>query len=187
MSSGPEAMSYTPTREARQSSLLRQWDATGVPSLLARLIVGGLFIYMGFNKTQDPVGFLKLIREYQMIPQGMPVLLNVLAVTLPWLEVLCGVLLIAGVAVRGTAGLLVTMLVGFTAIIAVRAVDIYQSTGQAFCQIAFDCGCGTGVVNICFKLFVENTGLLLLSLVALWSRSRKFCLRWSLVPGRRAG
>jgi len=158
----------------------RKWDNTGLPLLLARLIVGAVFLYLGFNKALDPVGFLKLIREYQMLPDGYPVLLNSIAVFLPWLEILCGVLLLAGVGLRGSALLMLVMLVGFTGVIALRAVDIYGVQEIAFCAIKFDCGCGAGEVFICNKL-LENTGLFLLTLLILFSQSRKFCLRGNLL------
>ena len=43
--------------------LLRRMDRTGVPLLLARLVLGGMFIYMGVDKIQNQVLFLKLIRQ----------------------------------------------------------------------------------------------------------------------------
>ena len=56
--------------------LLRRMDRTGVPLLLARLVLGGAFVYLGATKIQDPVAFLKLIREYQMVPASVPWLLS---------------------------------------------------------------------------------------------------------------
>jgi len=47
------------------------------------------------------------------------------------------------------------MLFIFTGAIVLRALEVHDSGGQAFCEIAFDCGCGSGVVNICTQL-VEN-------------------------------
>lgn len=168
-----------------QAGLLRRVDSTGVPAVLARLVLGGLFIYMGYHKAVDPVGFLKLIREYQMFPEGTHAAMNFLAVTLPWVEILCGALLVAGIAVRGTALLLTVMLVGFTFAVIQRALGIYQAGGIPFCAIKFDCGCGAGEVYICNKV-AENAGLLLLSLLLVWSRAKRFALRPSLLPERRA-
>ena len=143
--------------------------------LAARLVLGGMFVWMGLSKVYDPVGFMKLIREYQMVPDRFWWMLNLMATTLPWVEVLCGLLLIAGVALRGTALLLLTMLVGFTVVVTLRAIGIHDAGGIAFCDIKFDCGCGGGEVFICQKL-PENIGLAVLSLVAIFSRSRRFCL-----------
>ncbi len=83
-----------------------------VVTLLARLILGGLYVFMGASKALEPVSFLKLVREYEVV--ASPVGLNLVAATLPWFEVLCGLLLLAGVAVRGTALVSFAMLVPFT-------------------------------------------------------------------------
>jgi hypothetical protein len=107
-----------------------------------------------------------------------------LAALLPWVEVWCGLLLVAGVAVRGTTLTLCTMLVVFTLAIALRARDIHGAQGTAYCAIAFDCGCGTGVVNACRKL-AENSGLILLGLLVLVTREDRLCLRRSLLGARR--
>ncbi len=134
----------------------------------------------GWIALSNPVDFLKLIREYQMLPENLPVLINSMAALLPWVEVLCGVLLITGAALRGSALVLLVMLIFFTIIVTWRAVGIYNSTHVPFCSISFDCGCGAGVVYICHKIF-ENVALSLLSLLVLLSRSRRFCLRADLI------
>lgn len=157
-------------------------DASGWLLLVARLVVGPTFVLMGLAKVRDPVAFLKLVREYGLVPDDMPWMLNGIAVGLPWLEVTCGVLLLAGIAVRGTSLALSGLLAVFTAAIALRALGIHESDGVPFCSIAFDCGCGGGVVAVCSKL-PQNLGLLVLSLGALLSRSRRYCLL-PLVVGR---
>jgi uncharacterized membrane protein YphA (DoxX/SURF4 family) len=129
-----------------------------VPRLLA-LGLGLLFLWMGLAKALDPVGFLKLVRQYGVV-EGPP-WLNVLAACLPWFEAFCGALWVFGVAVRGTAAVLLAMLVSFTALVWRHALALQATTGLSFCQIRFDCGCGSGEVWICAKL-VEN-GLLLLA------------------------
>jgi len=162
-----------------QPGLLRTIDQTGVPLLLARLMLGGLFIYMGWNKVVDPVDFLKLVRQYHMVPEQPPLLLNLIAAALPWIEVWCGLLLIAGVALRGAALSILLMLIGFTIIVSIRAIGIHQAEGIPFCDVKFDCGCGAGEEWICEKI-PKNLGMSLLSLIVLASRSRKLCLRGDL-------
>jgi len=156
--------------------LLRRLDDTHVPLLITRLVLGGLFIYMGAAKTMEPVDFMKMIHEYHLVPDSAYVILNLVAVTLPWIEVLCGLLLIAGVMIRGSALILMLMLTFFTVAVIWRALTIYSGGDIAFCDIKFDCGCGAGEEWICQKV-PKNTGLWLLSLVALVSRSRKLCLQ----------
>jgi uncharacterized membrane protein YphA (DoxX/SURF4 family) len=149
-------------------------EAGGV---IARLVVGGMFIYAGLNKALDPVGFLKLLRQYDLV--HTPVVLNSIAAVLPWFEIFCGLLLVCGVGVRGSAVLLVTMLVPFTVIVLGRALELHANAGIPFCAVKFDCGCGTGEVYICSKL-VENVLMTLLSVWLACGYGRKFALRYNL-------
>jgi len=155
------------------------WTGRDLLVLGARLALGTLFIYMGMNKALEPIDFLKAIREYRMIPEQPPLLINLIAALLPWIEVTCGVLLVLGIAVRGNALLLLVMLVAFTIIVTLRALHIYHTENIPFCAIKFDCGCGTGEEWICHKI-PQNLGLSALSLVVLFSRSRRWCLRGEL-------
>ena len=43
------------------------WRTADVLPLLARLLLGVLFIYMGLNKALHPVEFLKLLRQYDVL------------------------------------------------------------------------------------------------------------------------
>ncbi len=149
-------------------------DATAV---LARWYLGVTFVYMGLSKALDPVEFLKLLREYEMVTT--PWLLNSIAGSLPWFEVFCGLLLLAGVAVRGAVWMLVAMLVPFTLLVLKRALAVASAKAIAFCAVKFDCGCGSGEVFICHKL-PENCALILLSCCLLAGWGRQLCLRYSL-------
>jgi uncharacterized membrane protein YphA (DoxX/SURF4 family) len=143
----------------------REWLA-----LLARCVLGALFIYMGLHKALHPVEFLKLVRQYDVLHP--PFLLNLVASTLPWFEAFCGTLLLVGIAVRGTALMLLAMLIPFSVVVLLRALAMHQAGGLPFCAIKFDCGCGAGEVLICRKL-AENVLLILLSGALLaWPRSR---------------
>jgi uncharacterized membrane protein YphA (DoxX/SURF4 family) len=147
-------------------------------AVLARWLLGALFLYMGLSKALHPVEFLKLVREYELVQT--PLLLNSIAAALPWFEVFCGVLLIAGVAVRGSALMLLLMLVPFTLVVLQRALALQAVLAVSFCAVKFDCGCGTGEVLICRKL-VQNGVLILLSGWLLMGRGRHFCARYSLI------
>jgi putative oxidoreductase len=153
--------------------------ARDAAAVLARWGLGCVFIYMGLNKAlPHPEYFLKLVRQYDIVTS--PLLLNSIGAALPWFEVYCGLLLLFGVAVRGSALMLAAMLVPFTLVVLNRALAIAAVSGQAFCAVKFDCGCGTGEVFICHKL-VDNTVLLLLSAWLLTGRGRQLCLRFSLL------
>lgn len=139
-------------------------------ALLIRWIIGVLFIYMGASKALDPVAFLKLVHQYNLTENYW--LLNVVAATLPWFEVFCGLLLFLGIAVRGTALTLILLLVPFTWVVLQRALAIQSAQHLAFCAIKFDCGCGNGEVFICRKL-LENAVLVLLLLWLMVRRNAK--------------
>jgi uncharacterized membrane protein YphA (DoxX/SURF4 family) len=153
-------------------------NALDLAAVLARWLLGVLFLYMGLNKALHPVEFLKLVRQYELVQN--PLLLNSIAAALPWFEVFCGVLLVAGVAVRGSALMLLLMLVPFTLVVLQRALALQSVLAISFCAVKFDCGCGTGEVLICHKL-VENGVLILLSGWLLMGRGRHLCARYSLM------
>ena len=98
---------------------------------------------------------------------------------LPWFEVCCALLLLTGVAVRGSALLLVLMLIPFTVVVIRRALAIHAAGDIPFCAIKFDCGCGTGEVLICRKI-VENALLTFISLALVFCRQSRFSLRHSI-------
>ena len=53
--------------------------------LFARLILGGVFIYASIDKILNPGDFAKIISNYHVLPFGLE---NLLAITLPWVELL---------------------------------------------------------------------------------------------------
>ena len=66
----------------------------------------------------------------------------------------------------------------------VRAFDEMAIQGLPLCEVAFDCGCGQGVVFFCSK-FAENAGLTVLAVLVALSRSRRFSLEGLLQRRRR--
>jgi uncharacterized membrane protein YphA (DoxX/SURF4 family) len=147
--------------------------------VLARWVLGGIFVYMGVSKALHPEDFLKLARDYQMVAN--PYILNTLAATLPWFEIFCGLLLLVGVAVRGAALVSLAMLAPFTLIILKRALGLMATQGLSFCAIKFDCGCGSGEVVICTKL-IENCALMFVTAWLISGKGKPLSLRYSVVP-----
>lgn len=143
---------------------------TSVAVLIARTVLGGVFIYLGLAKAIAPIEFLKQVRQFEFVSE--PPALNLVAAILPWFEVFCGVLLVAGVRPKAAALPALVLLAGFTGAVALRAVGVQAATGLPFCQVRFDCGCGAGEILICAKL-AENAALGLLALVVLLARNHE--------------
>jgi uncharacterized membrane protein YphA (DoxX/SURF4 family) len=152
--------------------------AVNMFTVLARWLLGAAFLYLGLNKALHPVDFLKLMQQYDLTQNAL--FLNSIAAGLPWFEVFCGLLLLLGIAVRGTALTLLLMLVPFTILVWHQALLLQVAQAIPFCAVKFDCGCGTGEEFICRKL-LENFLLILLSGWQLAGRGRQFSLRFCLV------
>lgn len=150
---------------------------------LLRVVIGVLLVYLGLGKAWDPVQFLKLVREYELVTAPAP--LSALAGLLPWLEVFLGLMLVCGIAVRGTALVTLALLLPFTAAVLARALTLQASLGIPFCAVRFDCGCGLGEVWICAKL-AENTLLTAAAVALVAGAGSRWCARYRLRAGSPA-
>jgi len=92
---------------------------------LGRLILGGVFIWASYDKILDPAEFARAIANYKILTS--PLLINLSAVFVPWLELLAGMLLILGFWRQG-ARLVLTGLVAFFSVLitvtTLRGIDI---------------------------------------------------------------
>jgi uncharacterized membrane protein YphA (DoxX/SURF4 family) len=78
--------------------------------LALRLALGGFFVYASLNKIQDPAGFARVVYQWQILS---PAPANLVAIVLPWVEALAGVLLIAGLWKREAAAVIAALLLVF--------------------------------------------------------------------------
>ena len=97
--------------------------------LIIRVILGCIFIYGSYDKILDPGKFARDIANYHIIPLGFE---NSIAIILPWLELLIGLGLIAGIMVDGSAVISGGLLMIFI-------VLILQAILRGF---NIECGCG---------------------------------------------
>ncbi len=125
------------------------------------LLVGVIFIYAGVIKALDPVRFSNDIDNYKILPWTIGV---GLAFYLPWLEILCGLALIARVLYRGGLSILVALIGIFTAATIaakIRGLDI-------------TCGCfGHASKNWSFSTHLALDSVLLISLLLLLRSARR--------------
>lgn len=99
-----------------------------ISDFLPRSLLGGLFIYAGVVKIADPVSFAGNVAAYKLLPYFGNYLM---ASTLPFIELACGVLLVLGVRIRASATLVTLLTLVFMAALVstiARGLDI-------------DCGC----------------------------------------------
>jgi uncharacterized membrane protein YphA (DoxX/SURF4 family) len=102
--------------------------------LAARLevILGCVFILASIHKIMDPPDFAQMLYNYKMTP-GF--LINLIAIYLPWMEMVAGVALVLGLAGRrGAAAIVGVLLLVFSA-----AIVFNLARGNPI-----DCGCFEG-------------------------------------------
>ena len=96
-------------------------------------LIGLVFLAAGCLKTFDPAGFAIDIQNYRILPWTPGILL---ALYLPWVEILCGAALVLHIAYRGALCI--------TALLFALFIAAYGSTRLRGLDIA--CGCfGHGV------------------------------------------
>lgn len=76
----------------------------------ARWYLGGLFVSACVHKIAEPASFALDVATYDILPLG---LVNLTAITLPWVELAAGVMLLVGARVRPAAVLVTAMMAVF--------------------------------------------------------------------------
>ncbi|MCX5873190.1 MAG: DoxX family membrane protein [Deltaproteobacteria bacterium] len=96
--------------------------------LFARLLIGALFVYASVHKIWAPLDFAVSIRNYNILPPSWS---NMVALTLPWIELGAGVFLILGIQTKPSA-LITTWMLG---VFLVALIYVY------YIGLDIDCGC----------------------------------------------
>lgn len=143
--------------------------------LACRLLLAVVFIYAGAQKAGKPLLFADEIGMYGLIGPG-PVL-SLVAIILPWIEIFCGIALIAGILMRGSALVLAVFNVVFIVVIAYRSAAIMHADGIPLTQVYFDCGCGFGP-TYAWKKLIEDTVFFFCALVILAAPVYRLVPRW---------
>ena len=135
--------------------------------LLARLIVGGVFVYAGFLKASGQTAeFAGLVAAYKILPAFLVV---PFATGLPYVEMWVGLFILAGLYTRYAAvaaGILNTIFLAVLLSTFARGIDLVS------------CGCfGADALSPRYTLILDGV-LIVLSLVIY--RLGRFSPRWSL-------
>ena len=75
-----------------------------------RIILGAVFLWASFGKILEPGDFARSISNYHIVPFGIE---NIVALILPWLELLIGMGLILGIMVDGSVQISAILLIMF--------------------------------------------------------------------------
>ena len=107
---------------------------------IAVAYIGWTFISASLDKISDPSSFSKSIINYEITPYWIN---NLVALTLPWVELICGILIFIGfyyfiknqsVLIDIPNNIIILMLLWF---IFILAIAVYKG-------LDIDCGCGIG-------------------------------------------
>lgn len=120
-------------------------------TVVPRVVFGLLFVWAGAVKIADPHAFAETVFNYQILPD---VLVNPVALYLPWLEAVCGLFLVVGAFTRGAALVLCTLMLVF---LAALGYNFHRGLDVA-------CGCfsaGGGESDLAANILRDVTILLL--------------------------
>ncbi len=117
-------------------------------ALISRWTIGGTFVHASLCKIWIPMQFARSIHGYQLVPDTVA---RLMALFLPWFELVCGLLLLIGLFTPGAIRLVMGMLIvfiGAVSITLIRGIDV-------------DCGC----ITDCFTGQPEKSGSLTETLI----------------------
>ena len=132
--------------------------------LICRIFLGFLFIYASLEKILQPEEFAKQVGYYKALPFGLE---NLLAIVLPWTELIVGICLLAGLFVDGAALLSIIMMLVFILAISqamLRGIDI-------------TCGCfkvNADSEKLGLHTIIRDIIFLIMSFMVLNRQERKF-------------
>jgi uncharacterized membrane protein YphA (DoxX/SURF4 family) len=145
-------------------------EALASPWLTVRvqIALGLFFVVAALPKLVDPPSFAHMIYNYRLVPGA---LVNLMALVMPWLELLAGLALILGIWTRTSAGLVGALLLVFLVAISLNLAR----------DNAIDCGCfdvAQANKTIDERLadmrldILRDLGMLLMVAQILWAKGR---------------
>jgi hypothetical protein len=130
-----------------QASLSAPPRSAFILSECIRLLLGSIFLFSGLAKMRAPYEFLAAIYEYQLTG---PFLSLLIAIVLPWLEVLVAICLWAKILYRGAMITSAMLLATFSMVL---AITIYR-------QLDISCGCFMAQDKISYFSLLRSVFLL---------------------------
>ncbi len=148
-------------------SSIKRLTASEYLSFALRVYLGYFFIYASLSKIPHPAQFAEAIADYRLVPF---MFVNLVAVILPWIELVTGLFLIIGFKSKTSVIVIGVLLVMFDIMI---LINMYRGA-------PITCGCYDTVGEpIGWKKTLENALMLLFSIQVyfydkpgLWGRLR---------------
>jgi uncharacterized membrane protein YphA (DoxX/SURF4 family) len=136
------------------NAILR-WLEAPAAMRITRVTLGLVFVIAALGKIGDLAWFAQQVHNYRAVPAWSE---NLLAIVLPWIELLAGLALVLGIRARAGAVIALALMLVFTVAVAAawaRGLD-------------FRCGCfgKVGASSIGAQKFAENVALTLLAALA---------------------
>jgi hypothetical protein len=133
--------------------------------LLLRIGLGLLFIGASYYKILSPGAFAHEIYNYKILP---PWIINPMAITMPFVQLFCGLALVFDKGAKGASLLIWLMLLTFSAAIAsalLRGLNIacgcFKSGGSPATWLTFGREClflALAAINLKYQLLEPNDG-----------------------------
>ena len=145
--------------------MAKRFNWPGFMEVMARIILGGAFVYASLHKIYDPADFAVIIYGYKILPNF---LVNPSAMILPWLEFWAGVLILCGLWLRASVVIINGLLLVFMAAI---GFNLWRG-------LDFDCGCFTGSgsggsSSSAWWLLIRDFIFLLMGFYILWAKAKR--------------
>lgn len=139
--------------------------------LALRWILGATFLYASYGKIVSPADFAKIIYGYGLFP---PLLINLFAIIVPFLELVIGLALILGIYPRSAALVVNGLLMAFIIIISINLIRGHE----------FNCGCfafrnSGSQISTSSTILRDMVFLALGFQVFFYRRARRWCVRLS--------
>ena len=100
-------------------SFIRKLCTSKYLSLILRVYIGAIFITAGMSKLVYPAEFAENLAAYRLVPFW---LVNVLALAVPWTELICGLFLIIGLMTSASSAIIVALLIGFNIFVSINII-----------------------------------------------------------------
>ena len=150
------------------NNLLRSITGNSRIELAARWILGLTFIYASFHKIVSPADFAKIVYGYDLFPA---LFINLIAIIIPFLELITGLALVIGVYPRSAAIILNALIMAYIIVLAINLIRGHE----------FDCGCfsfgESGYTSSTEATLVRNVIYFIVGMAVILFRGiRKMCL-----------